>query len=150
MSEANTVKLQPRLTLQSQIDDLARLWPWTEALAAEYSIPADTQFAIQLCLEETLSNIIRHGYQGQPNHTITVDCTATAETRELVFTIEDNAPAFDPLAPSAMQDAPAPKSIDQLQAGGQGIRLLRKFAGSLAYQRLPGCNRLTIGFALQR
>ena len=43
---------------------------------------------------------------------------------------------------------PAPTSIDQLQVGGQGIRLMRKFAGSLAYQRLPGGNRLTIGFAL--
>ena len=32
----------------------------------------------------------------------------------------------------------------------QGIRLMRKFAGSLAYQRLPGGNRLTIGFALPR
>jgi anti-sigma regulatory factor (Ser/Thr protein kinase) len=34
--------------------------------------------------------------------------------------------------------------------GGQGIRLMRKFAGSLAYQRLPGGNRLTMGFALPR
>lgn len=150
MPEENTVKPEPRLTLQSQLGELARVWPWVEALAAEYAIPVDTQFAIQLCLEEALSNIVRHGYRGQPDQPITVDCATPAATRELVFTVEDHAPAFDPLAPSAVAETPAPTSIDQLPVGGQGIRLMRKFAGSLAYQRLPGGNRLTIVFALPR
>jgi anti-sigma regulatory factor (Ser/Thr protein kinase) len=150
MPEEHTVKPEPRLTLQSQLHELARLWPWVETLAAEYAIPADTQFAIQLCLEEALSNIVRHGYRGQPDQPITVDCATTAGNRELMFTVEDRAPSFDPLAPSAIEEAPARTSIDQLQVGGQGIRLLRKFAGSLAYQRLPGGNRLTISFPLPR
>ena len=38
---------EPRLTLQSQLEDLTLVWPWVEALAVRYSIPADTQFAIQ-------------------------------------------------------------------------------------------------------
>jgi len=143
----HTVKPQPRLTLQSQLGELARVWPWIEALASEYSIPADTQFAIQLCLEEALSNIVRHGQSDQP---ITVDCARSAGNRELIFTLEDHGAAFDPLAPSEFEKAPAPTSIDRLQVGGQGIRLMRRFAGSLAYQRLPGGNRLTIGFALPR
>jgi anti-sigma regulatory factor (Ser/Thr protein kinase) len=150
MPRERTVKPEQRLTLQSQLHELARLWPWIEALAAEYAIPADTQFAIQLCLEEALSNIVRHGYRGQPDQPITVECTTPAETRKLVFTVEDRAPAFDPLALSAVEEAPAPTLIDQLQEGGRGIRLMRKFAGSLAYQRLPGGNRLTIVFALPR
>ena len=58
---------EPRLTLKSQLEDLTLVWPWVEAIADRYSVPADTQFAIQLCLEEALSNVIRHGYQGQPN-----------------------------------------------------------------------------------
>ena len=147
MPEVNTARPQQRLTLQSQLDELSRLWPWIEALAAEYAIPADMQFAIQLCLEEALSNIIRHGYLGEPNHPITVDCCTPAGTHELVFTVEDHAPAFDPLQ---VAEIPAPTSIDELQVGGQGIRLMRKFAGSLAYQRLLIGNRLTIGFALPR
>ncbi len=150
MPGEDKAKAQSHLELQSQLDELARVWPWVEALAAEYSIPAETQFAIQLCLEEALSNIIRHGYRDQPDQPITVDCATPAGTLELVFTVEDRAPAFDPLAPSAVEMAAAPTSIDQLQAGGQGIRLMRRFAGSLAYQRLPGGNRLSIGFALPR
>ena len=155
MPGKHTVKPEPRLTLKSQLHDLARLWPWIEALAAEYAVPAETQFAIQLCLEEALSNIVRHGYRGQPDQPITVEYTTPtvggsmpAGTQKLVFTVEDRAPAFDPLSPSAVEEAPAPTLIGQLQDGGRGIRLMRKFAGSLTYQRLPGGNRLTIGFAL--
>jgi anti-sigma regulatory factor (Ser/Thr protein kinase) len=147
MPQANTVKPAPRLILQSQLGELARLWPWVEALADEYAIPADTLYAIHLCLEEAISNIVRHGYCGQPDHSICVHCGLDG-VRTLVFTVEDQAPPFDPLAPSAAAEAPAPTSIDELQPGGQGIRLLRKFAGTLAYQRLAGGNRLTIGIVL--
>src|SRR5580698_3630589 len=66
---------EPLLTLKSQIEDLTLVWPWVEALAARYSIPAETQFAIELCLEEALSNIIRHGYPGHANQSISIACT---------------------------------------------------------------------------
>ena len=149
MPAEDTVKPAPRLTLKSQLDDMALLWPWVEALVAEYAIPADTAFAVHLCLEEAISNVIRHGYRGQPNHTVTVDC-ASPEANLVVFTVEDQAPPFDPLAPSLIEESPAPSSIDELRPGGRGIRLLRKFAGTLAYQRLAGGNRLTVGFVLPR
>jgi len=134
----------PRLTLHSQLGDLALLWPWVETLAATYAIPADTLFAMQLCLEEALSNVIRHGYRDRPDETLTVDCVPDGNN-QLVLTVEDQAPPFDPLAAPEAED---PSSIEELKPGGRGIRLLRKFAGSLAYRRLPGGNRLTMRFAI--
>ena len=145
---------EARLTLKSQLEDLTLVWPWVEAIAARYSVTADTQFAIQLCLEEALSNIIRHGYQSQPNQAISVEyapaCVENDNAEELVFTVEDHAPPFDPLAPSADAPAPAPVSIQEFPPGGQGIRLMRKFAGRLAWQQLPNGNRLTLAFTLPR
>lgn len=131
-----------RLTLKSQLDDLALVWPWVEAHTAQYSLPAETQFAIQLCLEEALSNIVRHGYRNQASHSITVAC-APSGVAELAFTIEDCAPHFDPFAAA---QAAAPASIQDLQPGGQGIRLMRKFASRLEWQPLPHGNRLTLAF----
>ena len=147
MPAEDAAKPAPRLILKSQLDDMASLWPWVEALVAEYSIPADTAFAVHLCLEEAVSNVIRHGYRSQPNHTLTIDF-AQPEAHHVVFTIEDQAPPFDPLAPSLIEEPPAPTPEDYLRPGGRGILLLRKFAGSLAYERLAGGNRLTIGFVL--
>jgi serine/threonine-protein kinase RsbW len=138
---------EPRLTLQGQLEDLALVWPWVEAIAARYSIPADTQFAIQLCLEEALSNIVRHGYRGLPGRSMTVEY-ALSDGGELVFTIEDRAPHFDPFAVSGGR--PAPASIEELEPGGQGIRLIRKFASRFAWEPLDGGNRLTLAFTLPR
>ena len=143
---------EPRLTLKSQLEDLTLVWPWAEAIADRYSVPADTRFAIQLCLEEAISNVIRHGYQGQPNQAISVEYAPAGFENdgagELVFIVEDHAPPFDPLAPSAEAPAPAPVSIQEFPPGGQGIRLMRKFSSRMAWQQLPNGNRLTIAFAL--
>jgi serine/threonine-protein kinase RsbW len=143
--------LPSRLTLHGRLDDLALVWPWVESVAAAYAISAKTKFAIQLCLEEALSNIIRHGYNNRPNEALTVDCVLDGDHKggnhELVLTIDDEAPAFDPLA---APEAENPSTIEELKPGGRGIRLMRKFAGSLAYQRLPSGNRLTLRFALPR
>lgn len=134
------------LNLQSRISDLARVRPWIECLASKYSIPDRTQFAMNLCLEEVLSNIIRHGYGGQPGQSIAVHFTAE-QNGQFVFIVEDEAPPFDPVGSPVL---PALNSLDEAQIGGQGIRLLRQFAGALEYQRTPGGNRLTIGFASDR
>jgi hypothetical protein len=56
---------QDRLALRSQLSQMSQLPAWIERLAAHHGIPADIQFAIDLCLEEALSNVIRHGYGGQ-------------------------------------------------------------------------------------
>jgi len=151
MSQEDTVKPAPRLTLQSRLEDLPQVWQWVEELSAQYSIPAQTQFAIQLCLEEALSNIIRHGYGGEPIHTITVDCVP-AEAGKLLLRIEDQASPFDPLDSSLAEAPPLPSSIDGFPAGGQGIRFLHRFAGTLTYERIESgnrsFNRLTMGFVL--
>jgi serine/threonine-protein kinase RsbW len=151
MPAEETVKPVSRLTLKSQLEDMAALWSWTEAIIAEHAISPDTAFAIHLCLEEAISNVIRHGYSGQPGHSLTVDY-ASPNAHELVFTIEDQAPPFDPLDPSLIEELPAPAPEDFLRPGGRGILLMRRFASSIAYQRLEngngGGNRLTIGFVL--
>jgi anti-sigma regulatory factor (Ser/Thr protein kinase) len=145
MPESTSKSPEPRLTLASRLDDLDLFWPWVEALALAYSIPDDIRFAIDLCLEEALSNVIRHGYRSEPGHPITVDFRA--EQGSVQFILEDQAPPFDP---KAFSPAPGPSTLDDLEPGGRGILLLRKFASHLAYERLPAGNRLTITFTLHR
>ena len=136
------------LTLQSRLDAIALIWPWLESLAAEYRIPAETQFAIDLCLEEAVSNVVRHGYDAQIDQSITVAFKAGAD--ELTFTIEDHAPPFDPLLDTTAENAPAASSIEDFPVGGLGILLMRKFAKNLEYKALDGGNRLTLRFPLPR
>ena len=49
-----------RLELRSDLAELKRLAGWIKA-QAQQELSADTSFAIQLCLEEAVANIIMHG-----------------------------------------------------------------------------------------
>jgi serine/threonine-protein kinase RsbW len=132
-----------RLNLQSRMSELARVPPWIERLATRHAIPDSMQFAMNLCLEEALSNVIRHGYSSKPDHAIAVQFASPRENY-FVFVLEDDAPPFNPVD---SPELPAVSSLDELRVGGQGIRLMRQFADALEYEPTPTGNRLSIGFS---
>lgn len=147
MSAPPEIRIPSRLSLQCRLEDLILVLPWISALGEEHGIPEQTQFAINLCLEEALSNIIRHGHDEDSSHCITVDFESEGKDK-IAFAVEDHAEPFDPVqAAEATGDAPT-MTEDDLQPGGQGLRFLRTFSSELAYERLHDTNRLTIGFSI--
>jgi anti-sigma regulatory factor (Ser/Thr protein kinase) len=131
---------EERLTLSSRIADLALLPPWIERLASLHVIPEDSKFAVNLCLEEAISNVIRHGYANEEGHPILIRFSR-GENHALLIMIEDQAPAFNPLL---VDDSLGEEALESRRTGGLGIRLLRTFASSLKYERVHSGNRLTI------
>lgn len=134
------------LVLDSRLSELSRAQLWAEELADELDLSQRTRYAIRLCLEETLANIVLHGYRRQAGRPIVIRRWLAEGT--LYFAVEDQA------SPFAQSDAPAADSstesasLESLTPGGNGIPLLRHFAGSLAYERLSDGNRLTMGFPI--
>ena len=143
MSEADIQIAENQLVLRSRLEDLGLVVPWLDGLSVAYAIPGHTRFGIDLCLEEALSNIIRHGYTGEPNHVVTIDFSQSDMTG-LTFTIVDNAPHFTP--EEQVEPKRMPTSIEEVKPGGLGIHLMKKFATTLFCERLPNGNRLTLGF----
>jgi anti-sigma regulatory factor (Ser/Thr protein kinase) len=141
-SDQKPVEVSDRIVLQSNLTDMERLSAWVDEIASKYRLAERVRFAVHLCLEEVVSNAIRHGYRNQDGHLVTIVCTEP-HPGHCVFTVEDDATPFNPLAPPALP-AIGP---DPGQLGGQGIRLLRGFADTLEYEAKPGGNRLYIGFA---
>jgi anti-sigma regulatory factor (Ser/Thr protein kinase) len=132
-----------RLTLRSRLSDMAQLPPWIAGLASRYGIPSEVQFGIELCLEEVVSNVIRHGYGGAEDRSVVIRFVMPHD-KYFEFVVEDEAPRFNPL------DAPDLKALnaeDDARVGGQGIRLLREFADAVEYEPMPSGNRLRIGFS---
>lgn len=132
------------LYLRSQLSEMVRLPPWIENLAARHDIPENIQFAIDLCLEEVVSNVIRHGYAGAPDRIVTVHF-AMPRSHYFEFVVEDDAPHFNPLAAPGLEALGPEQSI---RIGGQGIRLLRQFADSVEYESTASGNRLRMGFSV--
>jgi len=134
------------LVVRAEISELARVYDWADALGRRLALPRSTWFAIRLCIEEALSNIIRHGFAGvqdavPPNKDVRLALEPVDQA--IIMTIEDHGIAFDPLGVAA----PAvPTPITGAPTGGWGIHLMRQFAQRLAYERRDGVNRLTVCF----
>ena len=133
---------QDRLELDSRLTELGRVQPWAEALADRYGLTDDARFAVNLCLEEALANVVLHGYQSEPGHPIVIQSSASGGS--LFFSIEDKAPSFVPVDLGPNQ----PADLESVQPGGNGIHLIHRFAGSVDHHALPDGNRLIIGFPL--
>jgi serine/threonine-protein kinase RsbW len=143
MIDNGTEPTLDRIVLQSSLSEMSRIFAWIEALARQYGIVESVQFAINLCMEEAVSNVIRHGYASQSGGSITVCFDVSAEGN-FMFTVEDDAPPFNPL------EAPVLPTLDEqgeARIGGHGIRLIRGFADTLEYESMPTGNRLHIGFS---
>jgi anti-sigma regulatory factor (Ser/Thr protein kinase) len=138
---------QDVLVLDSRLSELSRAQAWAEELAHRYLLSEKSLYSMRLCVEEALANIVLHGYKSESGHPIVIRNWFDADT--LFLGIEDEAPAFVPSDATQRMSTSEPDTLESLVPGGYGIRLIRHFANSLLYERLPEGNRLTIGFSLE-
>src|SRR5580658_5369963 len=96
MKGNGTIPPQDRLALHSRIPELTQVLDWVHGLAKRYSIPEDTEYSMDICLEEVLGNIIRHGYAGEDDRPMNVTF-AMPRAGNFVLVVEDEAPHFNPL-----------------------------------------------------
>jgi serine/threonine-protein kinase RsbW len=129
-----------RLVLRNDLAELARLAGWIEGWAPQ-SVSPDVSFAVQLCLEEAVANVIMYGAAKDAALEIAVEVAHSGDA--LVAMIEDNGRQFDPT--KVPPPAPAP-SLAEANIGDVGIHLMRSFASGMHYERRDGRNRLTLRF----
>src|SRR5262245_42592045 len=129
-----------RLLLKRDLAELERLAVWIEGWAIR-DMSADLSFAIQVCLEEAVANIIMYSTTTDDRLEIVVEVERGHQT--LVARIEDNGSAFDP---TQVPRSPVPASLAEAKVGNLGIHLMRSFASGMHYERRDSCNRLTLQF----
>ncbi len=96
-------------------------------------------YAVELVLEELLTNIIKYAYKDEGQHQIAVSLQVTDTA--LCMSIEDDGRPFDPCS------APEPDTelaLEDRPIGGLGIHLVRDMVDNLHYCRQQEKNCLTI------
>jgi serine/threonine-protein kinase RsbW len=127
-----------RLVLRKDLAELTRLAGWIEGWAQQ-GVSPDMSFAVQLCVEEAVANVIMYGAAEDDRLEIAVELERNGGA--LVVRIEDNGRLFDPT------QVPPPPAVTSLEdAGHFGIHLMRSFATGMHYERRDGRNRLTLRF----
>ena len=129
-----------RLLLHRDLAELERLAVWIEGWATR-DLSASLSFAVQVCLEEAVANIIMYSTTTDDGLEIVVEVERRGEL--LVARIEDNGSAFDP---TQVPRPPRPASLAEAKVGNLGIHLMRSFASGMHYERRDSCNCLTMRF----
>ncbi len=129
-----------RLVLRNDLAELERLAAWIESWS-QHSLSPDLSFAVQLCLEEAVANVIMHCAADDDRVEIAVELQRKGDT--LVACVEDSGPAFDP---TQVPPPPLAPSLEEVNVGDLGIHLMRSFANGMYYERKDGRNRQTLWF----
>ena len=118
------------LVLKNTPAEKERVAPALEQFAQEHQIPRQIIHAVDLSLEEHLTNILNYAYPDQSSHLILV--RVELDQNWLVVQVEDDGTPFDPLK-RPLPDTSVP--LERKPVGGLGIYMIRKLMDEVAYAR---------------
>jgi anti-sigma regulatory factor (Ser/Thr protein kinase) len=125
------------LRLANDLADLAGLADRVERFGAEQDLPANVVNAINVVLDEAVSNAINHGYDAGVRGEIAVRLRRGADRVEVE--VEDDGRPFDPL------QVPPPDltlPLERRPIGGLGVHLIKNLMDEVSYAHQHGRNVL--------
>ena len=129
-----------RVTLPARVSELPGLAALVEEFGDANNLPAAKVFAINLELDELITNTVTHA-SFEAGIDPRIDIHLKVEFDILTLTIEDNGSPFDPTLETA-PNTTAP--LESRTVGGLGLHLIKHFASRISYESVGGKNRLTL------
>ena len=103
MTESATAPYKSSMVMRNDPGEVGKLTQWIIETCAAAHIPEKTSFAVQLCLDEAVANILQHAEQHAEQHRQEDGARASAISASLErgdagvwLDIEDDGEAFDP------------------------------------------------------
>ena len=141
MSDATDDAATEVLVCEARRERLGDLLAFVERACARAALEPDAAFDVRLATEEVVTNVIEHAYAGasEPGP-ITV--RFHHDPRQVVVTIEDLAPTFDP---ASVRPADPSAPLEQRRIGGLGWHFVTRVMDEVRHEhRHPRGNRLTL------
>ena len=126
------VVVRRRVRIPAELERLAELRAIVREVANGCNAPADCSGDLVQAVDEAAANIIRHGYRGGAGE---IELTAELVGDDIVITLEDRAPLFDPTAVPSPDLSIPPR---HRKPGGMGIHLMRLATDSIEHRARPG------------
>lgn len=126
--------------LRGPMDHLRVAWLTGETLLENLAFaddPEGTRYNVLVALQEVLTNVFRHAYDGDERRPVWLRYVADDELFEV--TLQDDGPEFDP---TKARVPPADTEVMPSATGGWGIRIAREVMDELNYRRAEGRNVL--------
>jgi serine/threonine-protein kinase RsbW len=119
--------------------ELNKLEGFTADFAAKAGLSDKDLFALQIVVEELVTNVIDYGGVPAGEHAVRVDLSSG--DGELVIAIIDRGREYNPLL---REDPDVTLPAEQRPIGGLGVHFCKKLTDSQEYERRDGCNVLIL------
>ena len=130
--------LRRHVTIPADLERVADLRAAVRDISAHCAAPPDCVHDLVQAVDEAATNVVRYGYRGGPG---SIEMTAELRGDDIVITLEDRAPPFDPTS-VAPPDLTVPPH--QRTPGGMGIHLMRHATDSMEHRPRPGGGNILI------
>ncbi len=127
------------ISLVNDLKEIARVAEQIDEFCASRAIASEVAYAVNLALDEILTNTISYGYADDEPHQIEISVRPEAEA--LIIVIVDDSAAFD------LSNAPIPDigaSLEERPLGGLGLFLVHQVMDSVEYRREGERNIVTL------
>ena len=127
------------ISLVNDLREIARVAAQIDEFCASLDLTSEVAFAVNLALDEILTNTISYGYDDDEPHRIEI--TVGPEAEALAIVIVDDSAAFD------LSSAPTPDigtSLEERPLGGLGLFLVHQMMDSVEYRREEERNIVTL------
>lgn len=132
-----------RLQLNSNPEILCVVRSAVAQLSEEMGFSAEECRAVTRAVDEALTNVIRHAYQGKRGKPIELSCRRVEDTSDagrrggLEIVLEDHGVAADPKKMVG-------RALDDVRPGGLGLHFIQQSVDHMEYKRVSGANRLRL------
>jgi serine/threonine-protein kinase RsbW len=129
------------ITIQvaADVKEIERLNKIVRQFGELHDVPSRTLYAVNLALDELVTNVILYGFKDASGQAVTVQVSTAAG--ELIAAVVDDGGEFNPLE-VLPPDVAAP--LEERELGGLGIHLVRSLMDQVTYERSDGKNVLTV------
>jgi len=134
-----TTSLPFSLQVDRSMRGVARVGAWVDELAILLNLSHRAEYALRLCLEEAVTNIVTHAKPVPGVDAEKVNLRLIAEPSQLCMTLQDQCEEYNPLRSG---DVGATQDVSG--EGGLGIGLLRQHARDVTWSRVGPINRLML------
>jgi anti-sigma regulatory factor (Ser/Thr protein kinase) len=129
MSESEPMGKSLRMEIHSDPAELKRVRSEVESFTHAMGMTEQCAGKVVLAMDEALTNIIRHAYQGAPDRPIEIDLAV--RDKRLEVTLRD----YGKEAPKAEIRS---RDLDDVRPGGLGVHIMTECMDSVDYQSAPG------------
>jgi sigma-B regulation protein RsbU (phosphoserine phosphatase) len=126
-----------RVILKNDTSEIGKLADAVAGFGKENSLTDDVIYDLNLALEEIVVNIISHGHEDKNEHQIIIYLELKDD--EVILRVEDDGRPFDPMK---IPEVDIEQPIEEREAGGLGIHLVRNLMDKVRYRREGGKNIL--------